>query len=227
MGTKYLIVESPVNGQEVLLAGVLESKNVKTGDMVQIHILHPDDKPTEISKRGLDDRVCGTCPLRHSLKGSCYVNIGQGPNSVYRGWVTHGKQVDSYKDFVRGLEGRKVRFGAYGDPSHIPPKLAALIMRYSKGHTAYTHDWRLPEVGEFWKGKAMASCDTIEHLREAEALGWKGFVAAEEDIPDVRDCLNETKGLNCIDCLICDGSKVSIQIRPHGAWVNRHPGKDE
>ena len=79
--TKYLIVESPVHNQEVLLALTATSDNVKTGAMAQLYILHPDDYPLEISKQGKDDRVCGECPLRHSLGGAC------GPNAaVARPW---------------------------------------------------------------------------------------------------------------------------------------------
>lgn len=221
--TKYLIVESPVHGQEVLLAFVPESMNAKTGPMTQVFILHPDDFPTAISSKGLDDRICGSCPLRHSLGGACYVVLFQGPNSVYRGWVNTGKRVDDPVDALELCAGRPVRLGAYGDIAHIPAWLATEIMAASRGWTGYTHQWRNPVVAQTWKGKAMASCDTAGQLRLAESQGWKGFVATAEKLKGVPSCINETKGTQCADCLRCDGAHSSYRITPHGTRASKHP----
>ena len=222
--TRYLIVESPVHDQEVLLAVTPGSSNEKTGGMAQLFILHPDDYPLEISKQGKDDRVCGSCPLRHSLGGACYVTLFQAPRSVYMGWVKSGKRVDSAEEFVELCRGKPVRFGAYGDPAHIPAWLATEIMAASAGWTAYTHQWRNPVVASTWKGKAMASCDTVSQLRVAEGKGWACFIATpEKKLHGVRTCDNESKGTQCIDCMRCNGAKGSVRIEPHGARANKHP----
>lgn len=220
--TCYLIVESPLHGEPVLLAVTPGSMNEKTGDMAQIYILHPDNNPLEISKQGLDDLVCGSCPLRHSLGGACYVVLFMGPNNVYRAWENQGKKVDDVEDFLALCHNKRVRFGAYGDPSHIPAWLVSEIMSASKGWTAYTHAWRNPKVASTWKGKAMASCDTVAQLRLAESKGWAGFLVSPEPL-DINVCDNEISGTQCTDCMRCDGSNGSVIITPHGTRSKRHP----
>lgn len=222
--TRYMIVESPVHSQAVLLAITATTTNVKTGNMAQLYILHPDDYPLEISKQGKDDLVCGTCPLRHSLGGACYVILFQGPRNVYKSWVDSGKRVDDATDFLEASVGRKIRFGAYGDPAHIPAWLAMELMGNSDGHTAYTHQWRNPVVATTWKGKAMASCDTVSQLRMAQSQGWEGFLASPETgLAGVVTCDNELNGTQCVDCLRCDGSHGSVIINPHGTRAKKHP----
>lgn len=221
--TRYLIVKSPVHGQEVLLAFTASTTNIKTGDMVQVYALHPDDYPLEISKQGKDDRICGSCPLRHSLGGACYVILFQGPRNVYHAWVNSGKRVDDPHDVLALCHGKPIRFGAYGDIAHIPAWLATEIMAGAAGWTAYTHQWRNPVVAQTWKGKAMASCDTAGQLRLAESQGWKGFVATAEKLKGVPSCINETKGTQCADCLRCDGAHSSYRITPHGTRASKHP----
>ena len=221
--SKFLLVTSPVHGKEVLLGFVPDSGNVKTGPTTNIFILHPDQDPLQTSKEGLDDRVCGSCPLRHSLGGACYVTLFQGPLSLYRGWERGGKVIDDPVDVLALVLGKKVRFGSYGDPAHIPAWLASEIMSASSGWTAYTHQWRNPLVSDIWKGKAMASCDTASQLRLAESQGWAGFVATPEVLQGVLPCLNETHGTQCVNCMKCNGAHGSVSINPHGARMNSHP----
>lgn len=220
--TRYMLVASPVHQEPVLLAFTQGSSNVKTGDMSQIFILHPDDAPHIISKRGEDDRVCGSCNLRHSLGGACYVTLFQGPRAVFQGWVNTGKREDSLEDVVELIKGRRVRFGAYGDPVHIPAEIAIRIMQEAHSWTAYTHAWRNP-AASFWKGKAMASCDVASHLRTAEKKGWSGFLATASILEGVDVCDNEENGTSCEDCMKCDGSKGSVQLAPHGTRLRKHP----
>ena len=221
--TRYLLVESPVHGKEVLLGFTPGSVNEKTGDMVQCFILHPDQDPVLTSQLGLDERICGSCPLRHSLGGACYVTLFQGPGSLYRGWENSGKRIDDPLDVLELCADKHIRFGAYGDPSHIPAWLATEIIAAAAGHTAYTHAWRNPVVAATWKGKAMASCDTPTQLRMAEQKGWSAFLASPEKLAGVKLCANEVRGTQCIRCMKCDGSHGSVRITPHGALVSRHP----
>ena len=221
--TRYLLAESPVHGETVLLGFTAGSVNEKTGNLMQVFILHPDLDPVKASQAGEEERICGSCPLRHSLGGACYVTIFQGPLSLYNGWVRTGKRIDDPIDVLELAAGKKIRWGAYGDPAHIPAWLAAEVMAASSGWTAYTHMWRNKEVAATWKGKAMASCDTATQLRTAEAQGWAGFVATPEKLHGVMQCLNESKGTQCIDCMRCNGAHGSVSINPHGARMNSHP----
>lgn len=147
----------------------------------------------------------------------------QGPNNVYRAWVGTGKRSDDAHDVLALCEKKVVRFGAYGDPAHIPAWLATEIMGVSAGWTAYTHQWRDPVVAKNWKGKAMASCDTVAQLRIAESKGWAAFVATPDELDGVNICDNEVNGTQCIDCLRCNGAQGSVQTQPHGARVKSHP----
>lgn len=126
--SKYLIVESPVHGQDVLLVFTPDSSNSKTGRMTQVAILHPDMNPMEASKTGEDERVCGSCPLRHHVGGSCYVQISNGPSSAYKSWVKQGRPVNTPEEVVEMCRGTAVRFGSYGSPGHIPAWLVGEII---------------------------------------------------------------------------------------------------
>jgi hypothetical protein len=221
--TKYHIVESPVHGEPVLLAVTPGSTNVKTGDMLQLYILHPDMNPLEASKIGADERVCGNCPLRHHLGGACYVTLFHGPGAIYKGWENSGKRIDPIEDILEMISNKPIRLGAYGDVAHIPDYLAAEIMSLASGYTAYTHQGRNPKVARVWKGKAMFSADTPGQLRLAESQGWSGFVAVPEELDGVKICDNEENGTQCRDCLKCDGSQGSVQLTPHGARLKKHP----
>ena len=82
-------------------------------------------------KSGLDRLICGNCRHRgHEVDGrfgverTCYVNEGQAPLGIWKAW-----KAGRYPA-LRSLEvftGRKVRFGAYGDPTHLPISLALAI----------------------------------------------------------------------------------------------------
>ena len=96
------------------------SDNRKTGDMIQIWILVKACDPVQAIKEGLDRLICGNCRHRGDGSGggrSCYVNAGQAPLGIWRAW-----RAGAYAplSFVSVFAGRKVRFGAYGDPTWMP-----------------------------------------------------------------------------------------------------------
>jgi hypothetical protein len=76
---------SPIDGQPYVAILTLKSTNRKTGDMAQVWILREDINPVEAVQSGKDVSICGDCPHRKQQDGtrSCYVNVGQGPNSIY------------------------------------------------------------------------------------------------------------------------------------------------
>ena len=117
---------SPINGQPYVTILTLKSKNRKTGDMAQVWILCEDINPVEAVQTGKDATICGDCPHRKNREGkrSCYVNVGQGPNSIWRAYK-RGSYVDStgweLNLYAAILNGKRIRWGAYGDPSIIKP----------------------------------------------------------------------------------------------------------
>jgi len=201
------------------------SDNRKTGNMIQIWILVKSVSPTEAIKSGLDRLICGSCVHRGNGDGSgrsCYVNVGQAPLGIWRAWKA-GKYPTL--QFMDCFAGRKVRFGAYGDPTHIPIGLALAIAGVASGHTGYTHQWRKPSL-QAWRSILMASVDTTAELLIARSMGWSTFrVTPDTDHHTMETlCASDRVGTPCSDCLFCDGSRsgiLSIHIPVHGTGA-RH-----
>ena len=196
------------------------SDNRKTGDMVQIWILCKAVNPVEAIRTGLDRLICGSCVHRGDGTGgsrSCYVNVGQAPLGIWRAW-----RAGNYAP-LRSLElftGRKVRFGAYGDPTHIPLSLALAIAGVASGHTGYTHQWRKPSL-QGWKQILMASVDTVAELVIARSMGWSTFRVTSDSNHEATEslCASDRDGTPCVDCLACAGVRGglrSIHIPVHG-----------
>lgn len=200
------------------------SQNVKTGAMVQTYILRSDLSPLDAIREGLDHSVCGDCVHR---KGSCYVNVGQGPTAVYAA-LTKG----SYPtlDPLRLASGLFVRLGAYGDPCAVPLSVWDRLLRGAADHSGYTHQWRKP-FAQPYKRLLMASVDTEEERYEAMSLGWRTFrvkTPAERRMPGEIVCPASAEAgykKTCAECLACDGShgaadrRASVVIDVHGlSW---------
>jgi hypothetical protein len=192
--------------------GATPSKNEKTGGMAQVYILRADTFPTEAVKSGADSSICGGCPHRPSIGGSCYVNVGQAPNAVYKTYRNSGY---NQCDPVVAGEGLSVRLGAYGDLV-APDSLWHAIVSRAKNHTAYTH---LAASRPGLKGIAMASADSEEEALRYQSEGWKTFRVKKQEDPLLEGeiyCPNETHGVQCIDCKLCNGNKVNVAINAHG-----------
>ena len=197
------------------------SDNRKTGDMIQIWILCKSVDPVEAIKTGLDRLICGNCRHRGDGTGgsrSCYVNASHAPLGIWRAWKAGRYPVLQFMD---GFAGRKVRFGAYGDPTHLPLSLALAIAGVASGHTGYTHQWRKPSL-QGWKQILMASVDTVAELVIARSMGWSTFrVTPDTDHHTVESlCASDRDGTPCVDCLACAGVRGglrSIHIPVHGS----------
>ncbi len=208
------------DSQRVIIATGFSSPsdNRKTGDMIQIWILVRSMDPVRAIKEGLDRLICGSCVHRGNGDGSgrsCYVNVGQAPLGIYRAW-----KAGAYLPLpsISVFSGRRVRFGAYGDPTHLPLSLALAIAGVSSGWTGYTHQWRKPSL-QGWRSLLMASVDSIAELVIARSLGWSTFRVGSEASAGESLCASERVGAACADCLACAGSRSgvrSIHIPLHG-----------
>jgi hypothetical protein len=198
------------------------SDNRKTGDMVQVWILVRSCDPVQAIREGLDRLICGSCRHRGNGDGSgrsCYVNVGQAPLGIWRAWRS-----GSYLPIpsVSVFSGRRVRFGAYGDPTWIPLSLALAIAGASSGHTGYTHQWRKPSL-QPWRQILMASVDTTAELLIARSMGWSTFrVSPDLDHHTMETlCALDRSGTPCIDCQLCAGSGLrSPSVR--SVWIPVH-----
>lgn len=213
------------------------SANEKTGDMVQTWILRADMNPLEAIHTGQDVSICGDCPLRGILQDTergtanrmrgCYVAVHQAPLAVYRAY-----RLGRYERFdcARHLplfRDRMLRLGSYGDPVAAPLSVWAPLVRVASGHTGYTHHW---DNGRFWRFRRflMASVETLDDARQAQAQGWRTFRSApggELPAPGEFHCpASAEKGhrLTCEMCGACNGAngnaqRVSVLIWAHGS----------
>jgi hypothetical protein len=206
------------------------SGNRKTGDLIQTYIFVDNGHfPHENAAYGRADKsICGNCPHRakeDQKAGSCYVNLGQGPYSVFK-QLLQGKY-DVLKQKHKPLfMGRYLRLGSYGDPAAIPFNVWAELSSWSTDHTGYTHQWRT--CNPLFKNLCMASCDSLDDMTVAKMLGWRTFRVKQEhdaSLPNEIRCPAQ-KGYfpqrQCQDCMACNGvNKVDdkrrdIVINVHG-----------
>jgi len=221
----YIIYESP----ELVCIATAASDNAKTGPMVQLWIMARNVHPVESRRTGHDATLqCAGCP--HASNQGCYVS----PLALMAIYRTY--KAGNYKHLRLGspewdsfFRGASVRFGAYGNPSHLPLEMIENIASLSVSHTGYFHDWNIMPVelarayGRFF----MASCEP-HNVSYAQNLGLRTFTVVSE-VPEDKalgiECLADKSGLQCIDCGLCDGtarsasrsrSLPSVWIRAHG-----------
>ena len=224
---------SPIDNQPYVAILTLKSSNRKTGNMAQVWILREDINPVEAVKSGKDVTICGNCPHRgeyselvdRMINRSCYVNVGQGPNSVYKaykrgGYIDALASKDNWCMMRDAVTGKRIRWGAYGDPSVIDVHVVEYINEHAQGHTGYTHQWR-QEFAQPFKGIFQASCDGFNDYLDATAHGWKTFTVVHKtaQINYAKQCpaTVENSVAQCATCKLCDGARTDIYVAAHGS----------
>ena len=224
----YVIHRGLVNGQRfvVIASGLLRpSHNVKTGDMVQIWFLLEDTNPVAVMQSGLDSAtVCQGCPF--AAGNGCYVNLGQAPLAIWKAFKRGNIPDLDPKDYTEKFSRRKVRFGAYGNPTLLPIAKVKAIAKASAGWTGYFHNWRdmEPAKRSAYNDYFMASTETASSLELAKSLQLRVFHVSPIQPENTVECLSDSKGLTCAQCQLCQGwSKPakSIWINPHGSTVKK------
>jgi hypothetical protein len=139
-------------------------------------------------------------------------------------WVAH-QDKGSIPFDVERFRGRKVRFGAYGDPAAVPLAVWDSIASVAAGVTGYTHQWRTADVG--FARHCMASADSAEEGREARRMGYRNFIVRPAGSVKPKGAVvcpaSEEAGKRtvCADCLQCGGTgngrKQDVTIMAHGA----------
>lgn len=253
-----IVYEGPsmLDGSPILAIATLKTTNGKTGDMVQLWIIRADMSPLDAVRKKLDVAICGKCPLRHAEGGPCYVNVGQAPQAVHRTYQndparekyidgqvvspqaeqqqdTHVQQQQQQRDAHRAdlLRGRKVRFGAYGDPAALPVHVLKQLASEAIGWTGYTHQMRHINFDPAVLDYCMVSADTAKSAEKAWAQKARTFRVVR-DITEIKpgeiECLSDAKGLTCEECMLCDGKgatdttpRPNIVITVHGSRKNR------
>lgn len=228
----------------VVIMPLGKSTNDKTGSMLQTYIIRSEVHPAVAVRNGGDKAICNDCPMLglavkqadYAGKGkrkwrSCYVNVGQGPGSIYRAYK-RGRYVDYMPtEHDQYIAGRKIRFGSYGEPVLIPLPLLRHLAGISAGWTGYTHQWSNPALRGY-RDFLMASVHgtsgawSSEHAR---SLGWRYFRTTHDGAPQDHEILcpaSKEAGhrLSCNQCNLCDGAgrrakgleMVNVYIPGHG-----------
>jgi len=218
---------SPIDGNPYVAVLVLRSANRKTGDMAQVFILRPDVHPLEAIASGADRTICGDCPHRRRWDAtrnrwvrSCYVDVGKSVGAVWRAF-TRGSYPE-YDPTLHSLylRGRRIRWGAYGDPAILTESVVRDLTAIADGHTGYTHQWR-HNWAQWCRGLFQASCDSFADYLAASDAGWRTFaVVPVGAVPTSgKLCPATAPGSQaaCATCRLCDGAKTDIHVVAHGA----------
>ena len=216
--------QSMLDGAPIVVIATMSTSNAKTGQMVQTWILRADINPVEASQTGDDSSICGNCVHRHYNKGACYVNIGQAPNGVFKGYQRGIYPVFVYDDHAHYFSHRKIRLGAYGDPAAVPFGVMQSIADLGIGHTGYTHQADHKGFDGRYFELCQVSADTPRQAAKYQKLGARTFrvaLAGDALATNELECLADSRGLQCIDCMLCDGSTKNIAITVHGTLKNR------
>ena len=217
----YILWEglSKFDNTPIVVIATLKTTNRKTGDMVQTWILPQDSHPGAGFWENSNQSICGDCC--HLKDQSCYVNWGQAPTSIWQAYKR-----ESYPKLnaegILALSGRRIRFGAAGDPAMAPASVWQMLAEFASEHTGYTHQWR-QEWAQGLKPFVQASCDSFQDYLDASARGWKCFrvlrpgetkQAGEVHCQASSEMGNKT---DCARCHLCDGASANVVINVHGS----------
>jgi hypothetical protein len=230
----YVLHRGHVNSEPFVAIATLETSNRKTGDMVQVWFLLANHNPVAAVAAGIDfATVCKDCPFARGR--GCYVNVGQAPLSIWKAFHRGAYSDLLPADYAAVFSGRKVRFGAYGNPSLLPLDKVERLARVSAGWTGYFHDWRTNPQAAAYGRFFMASTETQSSFRQAIAAGFRVFHVSPERPDGAIECLADAKGMTCAECRLCDGRfrsagapfrsaarpLPSVWIAPHGSKSGR------
>lgn len=216
---------SVLNDMPVIGLISLNSANVKIGQMAQLWILNASEDPQSSINNKTDSAQCGNCPQRHSNGGACYVLPWRGPKQIFKAWQAGqypALESDQYKPF---LNGRGLRFGAYGDPAALPIDVLSALKSAAAWHVGYTHQIASNRVSRDITSMLMLSADTESQAKQYAAQGYRYFRVKTASMPvleNERYCpADPEKGKTCLNCRLCNGTRKndkrkSIVIDVHG-----------
>ncbi|NJO65177.1 MAG: hypothetical protein HC836_45845 [Richelia sp. RM2_1_2] len=225
LNNSYIVWEgaSLIDGSPIVLiltGFVFPSSNRKTGRLIQSWILQQKFAPTFAAKQGFDEGICGSCNLKLSKIGSCYVNLAP-INNMYRKYVagTYSKFSENEIEVLRRYR-YPIRIGSYGDPTAVPFDVWKPIILALGSHTGYTHNWK--SCKPIWKQYLMASVQSELEARVAQSQGWRTFRIMTPDAPlsnnEILCRHTEDDRIRCEICMLCDGnsSKPNVADNVHG-----------
>jgi hypothetical protein len=193
------------------------SKNKKTGDLVQTWIMRRDIDPIHAQQSGDDVSCCGDCERRPFNKDrrpeglhKCYVTTHRAPLAIWRAYK-RGSYQEWSLDAVAYFKGRKLRMGSYGDPALLPLRLYRSIVEGVSwaGMAGYTRQWKRV-ISRVYKETLMASAFNPIEALQAKKAGWRYFRGAKTEriLSAVeKRCPAQNGRTECASCMACSPSK--------------------
>jgi hypothetical protein len=220
----YVLHQTIINNEPIVVIATMESDNPKTGNMVQIWFLLENHAPHHAVKSGLDAKtVCIDCPFASGQ--GCYVRTYQAPLSIWKAWKRGNYASLAPHQYADVFTGRKIRFGAYGNPSIMPISMVKAIASVSTGWTGYFHDWKTNPYANEYAKYFMASTETESSYRLAKSLNYRVFHVSPVKPEGMQECLNTLQNTACVKCNLCNGltksRAPSIWIDPHGSGKSK------
>jgi hypothetical protein len=176
----------------------------------------------------LADSVCFDCPFNSYLK--CYTH----KYMQFSGFISMLKSIsreystieqfstieEKQSEIVEMCKDKYVRFGTYGEPTLVPLELVSNMVKVSKSHTGYTHQWNKNEA---YSAYFMASTHNLAQAFQAQRKGFRSFLAVKNQLPkdDAIICpASKEAGFvsTCEKCGLCSGQRKgrkNIQILEH------------
>lgn len=203
---------SALDGTPILVAVTSKGRNVKTGPVDTLWVLHAGLQPYEAIRQGVDAAVCGDCPMRGMVGKArlCYVGA-YTLSAVWRAALKQGGKVETIKP-----QSSILRVTGYGDPAAVPLDVLQGLMSQYKFNIGYTHQWRLmPNIG------LLASVASVAEKIQANAQGFRTFRVkgpVEDVLPDEIVCPATTRDITCEKCKLCStqSKAKNIVIDFHG-----------
>jgi hypothetical protein len=113
------------------------------------------------------------------------------------------------------------RLGVYGEPITLPLNVMGKLVRISKSHTGYTHQWNKDAAIPYAK-YLMASTHNVFETMIAQNRGFRAFQSSKDKDAKMPVCpASKEMGykLTCVECRACDGKasgkSKSIFIHKH------------
>lgn len=214
---------SRYDGAQIRAVLTFESRNEKTGNMVQLSVLSDTVPPFGAQKTGVDRSTCGECPLRPANGGGCYV-VSYRLTTLWD--QTRNVPIVPLASVRARLKGRKLRLGAYGDVAALPPHLVRVIVDAvgARNVTGYTHGHRALGMAGIahLRDVCMLSVETERDALIAQKHGWRTFRAKPKgavNLPSEITCPAALGKAHCVACGLCRGAALSaksVAIEVHG-----------
>lgn len=226
--------KSRIDGKPIVGIATFNSRNEKTGNLVQTWIIRSDIPPVNAVHQGEDKSICGNCPLRGFIdkdgtnrERACYVLVHQAPYQIYESYK-RGNYPKLSPEHAPYMDGSGLRYGSYGDPVAIPLQYWKELRQYCTGKatTGYTHQWKIKRFSA-WSKYVMASTHTTAENELAASNGWRTFrtinLVTEKEHNEIVCPASAEAGFKstCEKCGLCNGKKEndprkSIVIVGHG-----------